>query len=517
MIPYFTFIVPTHKRYFLLERAIKSILSQTYQNYQIIIISDILDNETFNICHLLRKTDLFILKNGAKGPSESRNIGIENAKGNFIIFLDDDDAYEESYLENISNYIVDVNYNNEILYTNYKVICNDNYESATENDISHIPFNYIYVKNFIPPVCAIYPTYLIKNITFSFDLAYEDWEFILHAIQGNRTKHIPIYGPLKHENSNSDQRCSNCSIEEVTRCYNTVYKKYNNVNEVIHTLRRQLLNIDVNIYNRLFGSNLSEITTSQDKSDFLELYIKNNLDGIENINGIYKCVFVCWFGGYKTDFPEMSQNRFHAFQSLVSNIKIPVILITYKNYKSFELHEYPYHEAFEYLSATHKSDYMRQYLLHHYGCGYHDIKYRTQSWENEWEKDNWTSDENIWMYGRTELLPQWVAFKPGEENIQKYHMDLISTNYIICRKNTPFLEELITRVHSILDDKLEILKKYPGFEAGYYNDCVYEPVPENSYPFRWFETNGEIHHALMLKYKAHIKHGIPDVEYRNYR
>lgn len=107
MIPYFTIIIPTHKRYFLLERAVKSILSQTYQNYQIIIISDILDNETFNICYLLRKNDLFILKHGAKGPSESRNIGIENAKGNFTLFLDDDDAYEESYLENIANSIVD--------------------------------------------------------------------------------------------------------------------------------------------------------------------------------------------------------------------------------------------------------------------------------------------------------------------------------------------------------------------------------------------------------------------------
>lgn len=41
----------------------------------------------------------------------------------------------------------------------------------------------------------------------------------------------------------------------------------------------------------------------------------------------------------------------------------------------FILPEYPLHKAFEFLSAVHKSDYLRSYLLYHYGGGYSDVKH----------------------------------------------------------------------------------------------------------------------------------------------
>ena len=100
---------------------------------------------------------------------------------------------------------------------------------------------------------------------------------------------------------------------------------------------------------------------------YIQEYSKINLDNIKFINGIPKVVFVCWFGGYKVDNQKMSSNRLNAFISLVKNIGVPVILITNNNYSNFIKKTHPIHKSFEYLSGNHKSDYMRAYLLHHYG------------------------------------------------------------------------------------------------------------------------------------------------------
>jgi glycosyltransferase involved in cell wall biosynthesis len=58
-------------------------------------VSDCYDEDTAKICSMLEgKEDVLIMKKNTKGPSESRNIGIEHARGDVIMFLDDDDRYE---------------------------------------------------------------------------------------------------------------------------------------------------------------------------------------------------------------------------------------------------------------------------------------------------------------------------------------------------------------------------------------------------------------------------------------
>jgi len=213
-------------------------------------------------------------------------------------------------------------------------------------------------------------------------------------------------------------------------------------------------------------------------------YVRQNA----SVNGVTRCVYMCWFGD------KMSFTRFVCYQSIVKNIKVPVILITSDNYKIFEVPDHPYHEGFPYLSATHKSDYLRAYMLYHYSGAYHDIKRRTISWENEWEKDNWTSDDNIWIYGRSERHPEWIAYPPGGEDIRPFYASLVSMNYIIAKRHTPLLRELLDRIHEILDEKLERLKR------------------SNDYPLRCNEISDEIYHPLMLQYKDHIKHGLSDVD-----
>jgi len=247
------------------------------------------------------------------------------------------------------------------------------------------------------------------------------------------------------------------------------------------------------------------------QNEFLNNYIKHSFENIEYVNGIPVVVYVFWFGGYKKKCPLMSWNRYCAFRSIVENISVPVILITYCNYKSFIKKNFPINKSFEYLSGVHKSDYFRVYMLNHYGGGYHDIKWRNDGWKDEWEKDNWTKDENIWMYGIREKNKNAIGYPPGKRDIQNEYKKLISMSWIICKKNTPYTNELLNQIEIILNKNYEKLKKNPGINSsGYYFDKPFDLVKENSYPLRWLEILGEIFHPLMLKYNNHIKYGLKD-------
>lgn len=250
------------------------------------------------------------------------------------------------------------------------------------------------------------------------------------------------------------------------------------------------------------------LQTHMDNQNFLEKYIKYSFDEIEYINNVPKVVFVCWFGGYKIDMPLMKQNRFNCFKNLVSNIEIPIILITHKNYKCFVKNDFPLHKAFQYLTGNHKTDYFKCYLMHHYGGACHDIKSRILSWKNEWEKDNWLYDDNIWMYGRIEKNENVIGYPPEMKHIKKEFNKLVTMGWIICKNHTQYTSDLLNNVTQILEDNCDKLLKFPGVESAGYRDDNRDMAI--SYPLRWLQVMGEIFHPLMITYCDHIKFGLPD-------
>lgn len=255
----------------------------------------------------------------------------------------------------------------------------------------------------------------------------------------------------------------------------------------------------------------AHLNLHKEQNEFLKKFMSNSLNDVEYVNGVPKVVFTCWFGGYGIDCPQMSQARFECFKDLVKNIHIPVILLTSHNYKNFVLDDHPIHPAFEYLSGVHKSDYFRCYMLNHYGGGYHDIKSRLVGWDDEFEKNNWTLDKNIWMYGRQEKNELSIGHPPNMEHFQKEYKKMVTMGWIICKKETPCTIELLNQIHCALDNHYDDLVKHPGIiSAGYYSDKPREIVPPNSYPVRWLEILGEIFHPLMLKYTNNIKFGLSD-------
>ncbi len=95
-----TVIIPVYNAEKTLDRCLKSIINQSYGKLEILIINDGSVDKTLDICEAYKKRDsrikIFCQKN--KGVSAARNLGIKNALGKYLAFVDADDYVEEEMI-----------------------------------------------------------------------------------------------------------------------------------------------------------------------------------------------------------------------------------------------------------------------------------------------------------------------------------------------------------------------------------------------------------------------------------
>jgi len=100
-------VVPIYNKEATLKRCVKSILAQTFEDFELLLVDDGSTDNSLNLCHELEKKDsrisVFTKKNG--GVSSARNKGIKESKGDYISFIDADDYIDEKFLELMLNRI----------------------------------------------------------------------------------------------------------------------------------------------------------------------------------------------------------------------------------------------------------------------------------------------------------------------------------------------------------------------------------------------------------------------------
>jgi len=102
----FSIIIPTYNRANLLSRAIKSILSQTYQNFELIIINDGSTDDTEKVVSSFDSNKIIYIKHEKnKGAYAGVNTGLQSSRGEFIMLLGDDDELYLDALEFVSSKI----------------------------------------------------------------------------------------------------------------------------------------------------------------------------------------------------------------------------------------------------------------------------------------------------------------------------------------------------------------------------------------------------------------------------
>lgn len=223
---------------------------------------------------------------------------------------------------------------------------------------------------------------------------------------------------------------------------------------------------------------------------------KNNLKHFDALHaGI---IFTGWVGG-----GPMSPERSAALQAIFQKSGRPVVFITDETLHDWEVPESPFHPAYPYLSAVHKADYLRVYVLHHFGGGYTDIKPVLKPWTAHFER--FLQGDSL-MLGYPELSPQSVAQLPGElgNDLRLHYAELIGVCSLICKRQTVLTAEWIGNTHRHLSQHFEALKQHP---AQHPMDRFGITLPNGStsqYPFEWTGVGGNQFHPAVLKFRDRL-------------
>jgi len=103
---FFSVIIPLYNKENYIEETLKSILNQTFQDFEIIIVEDCsTDNSKQKAESIISEKIRIIQHKNNKGLSASRNTGIQNSNSDFLAFLDADDIWHKNYLGKVHELI----------------------------------------------------------------------------------------------------------------------------------------------------------------------------------------------------------------------------------------------------------------------------------------------------------------------------------------------------------------------------------------------------------------------------
>tara|TARA_B100000925_G_C21978278_1_gene461113 strand:- start:189 stop:1121 length:933 start_codon:yes stop_codon:yes gene_type:complete len=117
---YFSVVIPLHNKEAYVAKTLNSVLNQTYQNFEVILVNDYSSDNSLDVVNAVHDRRVKIIEhNENKGLSASRNTGINASTYPYIAFLDADDYWDSTYLETIFSIIKE--YPNESVFaTHYR-------------------------------------------------------------------------------------------------------------------------------------------------------------------------------------------------------------------------------------------------------------------------------------------------------------------------------------------------------------------------------------------------------------
>jgi len=231
---------------------------------------------------------------------------------------------------------------------------------------------------------------------------------------------------------------------------------------------------------------------SYSKERYKCTFLENECDSSQkkSFQHLERRIFCFWPGSN-----EMSKNRMDSLKSLRDRTGVEVVLVTPENLDKFIQSDFPLHKGFQYLSAVHKSDYLRCYFMHHYGGGYSDIKSPVNNWESSFNKLERKTDK--WIIGYREIGKRGAARVEHPtlsiDLVKNWHY-LIGNGAYICRSYTPFTADWYNELHHRMDVYYQQLSDFPGNIMG----------DNDGYPIPWTGILGQIFHPLCLKYMDKI-------------
>lgn len=222
--PFISVIMPCYNHGKYLSEAIESVITQNYDNWELIIVDDgSTDNSSEVAKHYVEKDNRisYIYQRNA-GPSAARNRGVKKSRGKYLHFLDGDDKISSKYLSTSVAYMEN-HKECKVFYSRCKFFG----EREMEFHLNYIDYKHLLCQNSIVMACVIRREDFELIGGFDENMrGYEDWELFIRLLYHNDIiyKHPEVLFFYRiHNNPNSVNKNAAKKSSELT---SYVYQKH---------------------------------------------------------------------------------------------------------------------------------------------------------------------------------------------------------------------------------------------------------------------------------------------------
>ena len=224
ILPLVSVIMPTYNRENVIMHAINSVFNQTYPNFELIIVDDASNDGTINLLKSINDDRIKIFQNTKNsGSSYSRNVGLKNAKGDIIMYLDSDNEWDPEYIKTMVGAFIelpdaDALYSAQYLYKSF-------YSTPYAFRFTSYNKSLLHNHNYIDLNCFCHKRNILNEIE-GFDesiRALVDWDFILRISNIFKIYSVPV-NLSKYYNHDFENRISNLSYDYDEACKNILDK-----------------------------------------------------------------------------------------------------------------------------------------------------------------------------------------------------------------------------------------------------------------------------------------------------
>ena len=211
IMPEISIIIPVYNVENYLSRCMESVLNQTFKDYEIILIDDGSTDGSSIICknYVEKDNRIRYMDQENQGLGKTRNIGIEAANGNYILFIDSDDYISENMLEILFDNILSSGADIAScgIYNVYKSKCIPQYSEierfTCQNEEA---FRLLLIGEKIPGSSCnkLIKAEVLRQVRYPEGILYEDVAFHTALMQNVKKFHVdttPLYYYVHRENS----------------------------------------------------------------------------------------------------------------------------------------------------------------------------------------------------------------------------------------------------------------------------------------------------------------------------
>lgn len=203
--PYISVVVPVYNVERYIKQCVDSILSQSYNNFELLLIDDGSNDNSGRICdnYVEAESRVRVIHQSNSGVSCARNRGIIEARGEWIVFVDSDDFVDSDYLENfkIQSDEADIILQGLEYYDNHTEHYFNPFNFPdcfiNDNNLKHI----VIETNLLHcgyPFAKAFKRSLLENIRFRIDISFhEDHIFVLEAL--NAANNIKLVNSIAYK------------------------------------------------------------------------------------------------------------------------------------------------------------------------------------------------------------------------------------------------------------------------------------------------------------------------------